>query len=131
LTKIAFLPRFVRFRAEFRPRVDSNRDGNMSSATVSGVEGGRVMMPEHGMEQVVAQLTQLAAVYHDDGERCESYRNLSQEVQALAERVKEYSLDGQSLNRLLFTRLHEELVGRYGPEAGVPLFGDVVKAFRG
>lgn len=89
------------------------------------------MVPVHGIEQVVVQLTQLAAAYHDAGERSESFRILSQDVRVLAEQVKEYSLDGQSMNRLLFSRLHEELVDRFGPETGSPLFGDVVKAFRG
>lgn len=89
------------------------------------------MVPVHGIEQVVVQLTQLAAAYHDAGERSESFPSLTKDVKVLAERVKEFSLDGQSMNRLLFSRLHEELIDRFGPETGPPLFGDIVKAFRG
>jgi len=88
------------------------------------------MRIEHGLEQIVEQLTNLAVTSPVDGPRSNGDRRRAEVLQSVAVRIKEFSLDGQSLNRLIFSPLAEGLVARCGVETGPHLYHQIVTAFR-
>jgi hypothetical protein len=88
------------------------------------------MLDVHSIEQVVERLTILAVRYPGEARRQDPGGLLGEELLSVVGRVKEFSLDGQSLNRLIFTPLEGKLLSRCGSEAGPRLYRQIVGAFR-
>jgi len=83
------------------------------------------MRIEHGLDRIVEQLADLAVTSptgRDPGRE--------ETLRSVAKQVKEFSLDGPSMNRRIFSPLAEGLVERWGLETGPHLYHQIVTAFR-
>lgn len=88
------------------------------------------MRIEHGLEQIVEQLANLALSFPADGRRSPCDRGREEALRSVAVRLKEFSLDGPTLNRQIFSPLADGLVARWGMETGPDLYHRIVNAFR-
>ena len=83
------------------------------------------------IDQTVDQLVRVASAFHIAEKKLITPSDRVELVQEVAAQVKEFSLDGQAMNRLLFSPFRERLISDYGPADGTYLSGEVVKTLRG